>query len=43
MLVRLKCKKCGYEWFPRVDNPKACPRCHSPYWDKEKRGDKESK
>lgn len=22
-----KCKSCGYEWQPRVLNPKACPRC----------------
>lgn len=21
------CKQCGYEWKPRVDEPKACPRC----------------
>jgi predicted Zn-ribbon and HTH transcriptional regulator len=22
-----KCSKCGYKWFSRVDNPKACPKC----------------
>jgi predicted Zn-ribbon and HTH transcriptional regulator len=21
------CKKCNYEWEPRVENPKSCPRC----------------
>lgn len=21
------CNACGYEWKPRVDKPKACPRC----------------
>jgi len=21
------CPKCGYQWEPRVDNPKRCPRC----------------
>jgi predicted Zn-ribbon and HTH transcriptional regulator len=23
----MKCPKCGYEWNPRVTNPKECPRC----------------
>ena len=23
----MKCPKCGYEWIPRVKNPKKCPRC----------------
>jgi len=23
----MKCEKCGYEWEPRVDNPKECPEC----------------
>lgn len=23
----VKCSKCEYVWRPRVDNPKACPRC----------------
>lgn len=21
------CTKCGYEWKPRVEKPKECPRC----------------
>ncbi len=21
------CNVCNYEWTPRVDNPKSCPRC----------------
>lgn len=21
------CAKCAYEWEPKVDKPKACPRC----------------
>jgi predicted Zn-ribbon and HTH transcriptional regulator len=24
-----ECTKCGYEWTPRTENPKACPRCKS--------------
>ncbi|MFP3293615.1 MAG: hypothetical protein RXP77_04890 [Nitrososphaeria archaeon] len=27
---KLKCPRCGYEWEPRVANPKKCPRCG--YW-----------
>ena len=27
----IKCKVCGYEWIPRVENPKQCPnmKCQS--------------
>ena len=34
-MKQIKCKKCGYEWITRVDNPKACPKCKSYDWDKE--------
>ncbi len=33
------CKRCDWEWWARIKIPAACPRCHSPYWDKEKGGD----
>lgn len=23
----MKCRKCGYDWEPRVSEPKECPRC----------------
>lgn len=23
----IRCPKCGYEWNPRKNNPKACPSC----------------
>lgn len=26
-LATVKCPFCGYEWIPRVPNPKKCPRC----------------
>ena len=31
-----KCLRCQYEWTPRKQEVKNCPRCKSPYWNKEK-------
>jgi transposase-like protein len=28
--LKFKCKKCGYDWFPRTEQPYKCPRCQSP-------------
>lgn len=34
---KLKCLRCGYEWFPRSQKkPKHCSKCNSPAWDKER-------
>lgn len=34
-----RCKKCNYEWYTRIPDPKvkpkSCPRCKSYDWDKE--------
>ena len=36
MIEKQKCKRCKYEWFPRSEKkPKVCPKCNSPYWDRE--------
>ena len=35
-MEQLKCKRCGWEWKPRVDNPARCPQCKSPYWNRER-------
>ena len=33
-----KCLRCGHQWVPRKkDYPRICPKCKTPYWDKEKR------
>lgn len=33
----LKCSRCGHTWIPRQPkNPKVCPKCTSPYWNKPK-------
>jgi DNA-directed RNA polymerase subunit RPC12/RpoP len=33
------CFRCNHKWVPREDNekPLVCPRCKSPYWDKERK------
>ena len=33
------CERCGYKWIPRnkEENPRECPKCKSPYWDKSKK------
>lgn len=30
--MKLRCKKCGYEWEARTNNPKECPQCKSRHW-----------
>jgi len=31
------CKRCGHVWKARKGSvPKVCPKCKSPYWNKEK-------
>ena len=32
-----RCERCGHEWVPRNSaEPRVCPKCKSPYWDKPK-------
>lgn len=39
-LTEAVCTRCGHTWRPRtpltVRIPKVCPRCKSPYWDRER-------
>ncbi len=28
------CKRCGADWQERVNDPRYCPLCKSPYWNK---------
>ena len=32
-----KCLRCDHEWVLRKLNPKCCPKCMSPYWDRPRR------
>lgn len=36
-----KCLRCLHRWIPRKKDITICPRCKSPYWNKE-RGDQDS-
>lgn len=32
-----RCERCDHEWVPRgerSDEPRICPKCHSPWWNK---------
>lgn len=31
-----KCQWCKYEWLPRTDDPKKCPKCGAREWKKKK-------
>src|SRR5437899_11414927 len=36
-LEGFRCARCGHEWVPRKDEvPRVCPRCKSPFWDRER-------
>lgn len=37
---KLKCKRCNHEWIPRTPEPKYCPYCKSPSWNKDKKNAK---
>jgi DNA-directed RNA polymerase subunit RPC12/RpoP len=41
LTLDLKCLRCGHEWLRRslTKEPKACPGCNSPYWNKPRKGE----
>jgi predicted Zn-ribbon and HTH transcriptional regulator len=40
-----RCERCEHEWVPRnvEDEPRVCPKCKSPYWNKPRKEAKDSK
>lgn len=43
-LTTLKCTRCTHTWFPRsTERPTICPKCKSPYWDRERKGGRPKK
>jgi len=44
-LSGFRCSRCEHEWVPRIesdDEPRVCPKCKSPYWDRPRRDTKKS-
>lgn len=37
-LPEYTCLRCGHKWTPRKKQPKYCPKCKSPYWNKPYKG-----
>ena len=37
IVMKCKCKVCGYHWESRKDKPKACPACKRYDWNREKK------
>lgn len=36
-VMGFRCERCRHEWIPRRENdkePRVCPKCKSPYWDR---------
>ena len=43
ILPKFSCLRCGHTWYPRREvYPTVCPRCKSPYWDKERKNKRQS-
>ena len=39
-VMGFRCDRCGHEWIPRSgieDEPRVCPKCHSPWWNAPKK------
>ncbi len=32
-MKKLKCMRCGHEWFPRQPDVRQCPHCKSVHWE----------
>ncbi len=39
-IKQLNCKRCNHLWYPRKNDVRICPKCKSPYWDKERKNAK---
>lgn len=37
-ILEYVCLRCGHQWMPRTrERPRACPKCKSPWWDRDRR------
>ena len=39
-----RCERCGHEWVPRAkeQEPRVCPKCKSPYWNRPRKAQSEA-
>lgn len=37
VIITLVCKRCLHEWTPRQATVRVCPKCKSPYWDRDRK------
>lgn len=35
-IIKLNCKRCKHFWVPTKEEILICPKCKSPYWNREK-------
>lgn len=44
LLEGYRCERCEHEWLPRDKNeePRVCPKCKSPYWNRPRRAAKQA-
>ena len=40
-VLKFNCKRCGHNWVPRQTEIRICPKCKSPYWDRERKNNLE--
>ena len=40
MIKEKHCLRCGHDWLPRVEDPRECPRCKTPYWNVKRKSKK---
>jgi len=41
-----QCERCGHRWVPRqetTEQPRVCPKCKSPYWNRPRKTTKKPK
>ena len=36
-ITAISCNKCEHIWLPKSYQPRICPKCKSPYWDRERK------
>lgn len=39
-LPKFTCKRCGHKWTPRIEKVRVCPHCKNPYWNIERKQNK---